>query len=296
MAVAPATIKRIANDMKLLRKNEIELIDSHLDDKDIFTLYFMIKGAPATHYEGGNYIGKLMIPKTYPQSAPDIMMLTPSGRYNINLKICLSNSGYHNETWTPMWNFKTILMGFISNMSDDKDMGLNHIKTTKEERNRLAKQSFDYNVKFYLALMKNFVRFVETLPDGTVRMRTNEEIRKIDDLNNPKKSSKAIDNKDNKDIKSINVAPVKLVSVNDVDDKSTTKPTPQVPDNGVPPVSTTKPTPQVPDNGVPGNPPMEVIEVKKRVTITENLDARAIASWALMSTRFGEGLPNGCGE
>jgi hypothetical protein len=47
---------------------------------------------------------------------PSVVMLTPSGRFDVNKKICLSMSDFHPETWNPMWSVSTILVGLLSFM------------------------------------------------------------------------------------------------------------------------------------------------------------------------------------
>jgi hypothetical protein len=48
---------------------------------------------------GGWYHGKLKFPPDYPFAPPGIMMHTPSGRFEVNMRLCLSMSDYHPETW-----------------------------------------------------------------------------------------------------------------------------------------------------------------------------------------------------
>ena len=46
-------------------------------------------------YLGGYYIGKIELPVDYPAKAGDFYMLTPNGRFDINKKICLTNSSVY---------------------------------------------------------------------------------------------------------------------------------------------------------------------------------------------------------
>jgi ubiquitin-conjugating enzyme E2 J2 len=59
-------------------------------------------GAKGSPYEGGFYHGKLKFPPEYPLKPPSILMLTPSGRFKPNTRLCLSMSDFHPETWNPM--------------------------------------------------------------------------------------------------------------------------------------------------------------------------------------------------
>ena len=42
---------------------------------------------------------------------PSIYMVTPSGRFEVNMKICMSMSDFHPESWNPSWRVETILVG-----------------------------------------------------------------------------------------------------------------------------------------------------------------------------------------
>lgn len=52
--------------------------------------HYVISGPPDTPYHGGRYHGKLIFPPEYPYRPPAIMMLTPSGRFQVNTRVCLS--------------------------------------------------------------------------------------------------------------------------------------------------------------------------------------------------------------
>lgn len=62
-------------------------------------------------YYNGFYHGKLsnflnylsiVFPPEYPYKPPSIMMITPSGRFQTNTRLCLSMSDFHPETWNPV--------------------------------------------------------------------------------------------------------------------------------------------------------------------------------------------------
>lgn len=169
------TQKRLQGELNMLKKEPLELIDTYPDEKDTFLWYFVVRGAIGTDYEGGFYIGKLMHNPEYPIKPPEYMMLTPSGRFEIGRKICLTNSSYHTDQWSPVWNMKTLLMGFLSIMSDDTTTGLSHIKQSESERKRLAIESVKYNMTHHKNVWMLFERFVN--PDGTPR--SDEEIKKL---------------------------------------------------------------------------------------------------------------------
>ncbi len=64
--------------------------------------------------QGGIYHGRITLPPEYPFKPPSFIMLTPSGRFETNTKICLSISSHHPEHWQPSWSVRTALTALIS--------------------------------------------------------------------------------------------------------------------------------------------------------------------------------------
>ena len=71
--------------------------------------YFLIFGLEDEQYIGGYYIGKLEFPIEYPWKPPSIMLLTESGRFIPNDKICMSITNWHPETWNPILTVRAII-------------------------------------------------------------------------------------------------------------------------------------------------------------------------------------------
>jgi ubiquitin-protein ligase len=69
-----------------------------------------------TPSQGGVYHGRILLPAEYPFKPPSFMMLTPSGRFQTNVKICLSISSHHPEHWQPSWSVRTALTALIAFM------------------------------------------------------------------------------------------------------------------------------------------------------------------------------------
>ncbi len=68
------------------------------------------------HTQGGVYHGRVLLPPEYPFKPPSFMMLTPSGRFETGVKICLSISSHHPEHWQPSWSVRTALTALIAFM------------------------------------------------------------------------------------------------------------------------------------------------------------------------------------
>jgi len=153
--------KRFANEKKILNNPDKALhyataFPSEKPGEEL-TWYFLIMGDDDSHYKGGQYIGKIVHHKTYPAKPPDYWMLTPNGRYTVDNKICLSNSSYHSGEWSSSWNIVTILIAFASIWYDDKEGGISHTtNVSKEERQRLARQSVDFNMRKYPEIYDQF--------------------------------------------------------------------------------------------------------------------------------------------
>jgi ubiquitin-protein ligase len=154
--------KRLEGDIRLLKNEPLEDIEAFPEEDNILVWNFLIRGPDFSDYAGGHFIGKVMHNPDYPLKGPDFMMLTPSGRFEINKKICLTNSGYHQEEWSAMWNIKTILIGFLSILLDDTTSGIAHIKATSDQRKFFASTSNDFNIKTHRAIYSKFTRFVDS--------------------------------------------------------------------------------------------------------------------------------------
>lgn len=149
--------KRLAYDEKILKNEPLEYITAYPDKDHPLTWYFLIFGQPDSPYDGGHFIGKIVHSNEYPTKPPDYYMLTPSGRYEINKKICLSNSSFHKGEWSISWNINSILIGFYSVFIDDSDHGISHIHLSSSERIKLAQESKEYNIANYPEIYSNFI-------------------------------------------------------------------------------------------------------------------------------------------
>ena len=107
--------------------------------------HYVVRGPDGTAYEGGLFQGKLVFPSEFPFKPPTIYMLTPNGRFKTNVRLCLSISDYHPDTWNPAWSVSTILTGLLSFMIENNPT-MGSIETSDYEKKVLAKQSLDFNL------------------------------------------------------------------------------------------------------------------------------------------------------
>lgn len=103
--------------------------------------YFTIRGPPDTDFEGGMYHGQILLPAQYPYKPPNIIWLTPNGRFEVGKRICLSISAHHPEDWQPAWGVRTILEALISFMPAPANGAVGALDWTPAERQACAKES-----------------------------------------------------------------------------------------------------------------------------------------------------------
>lgn len=113
-------------------------------ETNMFDWHFTLRGPRDTEFEGGIYHGRIILPSDYPFKPPNIMLLTPNGRFEVKKKICLSISAYHPEEWQPAWGVRLILEALISFMPTSGEGAIGALDFSTSERKRLAKVSVDY--------------------------------------------------------------------------------------------------------------------------------------------------------
>ncbi|KAL0487354.1 ubiquitin-conjugating enzyme E2 [Acrasis kona] len=133
-------IKRIMSELQDLQKNPSSDYEAHPLEDNLFEWHFTVRGPKDSEFEGGIYHGRIILPSDYPYKAPDIMLLTPNGRFQTNEKICLSITSHHQETWTPAWEIRNILIALIGFMPTEAK-GIGALEYPAEMRKKMAKQS-----------------------------------------------------------------------------------------------------------------------------------------------------------
>ena len=144
-----AYIKRVTRDMKEISESKLPgLIVSVNDTMSEF--YFKILPDKDSNFGSGEFIGKMILHPKYPFVGPDFMMMTPSGRFQTNHKICLTTTAFHPEDWSPLNSVISLLVGFQSEFLNEyvkKHIGIGHIVTNSSKKKTYAKQSKSYNQK-----------------------------------------------------------------------------------------------------------------------------------------------------
>jgi len=158
--------KRVTKEIQLYQKDNFSFPNLILQPcESLDTWYFIIHDLKDTDYEGGIYLGKVLLPPKYPFKAPDFQFITQSGRFEINKKICTSFTGFHNELYSPSWNIASMCAGLTSFMTDPdtiESKGLGGILMSKQERQQIAKGS-GIAIKTNEIYLKHFIQYKEIL-------------------------------------------------------------------------------------------------------------------------------------
>ena len=138
--------------LKRIQKEFQNMINDPSDDfyanpikDDMFCWHFTIRGPPDTEFEGGLYHGIIKLPMSYPNRPPSIMFLTPNGRFDVNMDVCLSMTRYHKEEWQAAWTIRSMLEAIIAffPVKEEHD-AIGALDSSIESRKHFAKLSIKY--------------------------------------------------------------------------------------------------------------------------------------------------------
>jgi ubiquitin-conjugating enzyme E2 J2 len=140
-----AAQKRLGKEFVLMQKEPPPFVYAAPDEKNILNWNFIIRGPPDSPFAGGEYHGLLLFPSEYPFKPPGIKMLTPSGRFHPDKKICFSMSDFHPGSWNPAWSVATILTGLLSFMLSD-EMTTGSVTSSDAHKGAFAARSHAWNI------------------------------------------------------------------------------------------------------------------------------------------------------
>ncbi|TYJ53003.1 hypothetical protein B9479_006380 [Cryptococcus floricola] len=153
MATPPRKLNLRSTAVKRIMQEAQELASADVDDDgftaapvedDIFEWHCTMRGVEDSEYEGGLYHFRIVLPPSYPMSAPDIILLTPNGRFELGKKICIDGlTSFHAGSWQPAWGVRTAIVGLRSfwMQTGEALSGVGALDYSKDERKRLAKMS-----------------------------------------------------------------------------------------------------------------------------------------------------------
>jgi len=136
-------VKRLMREAAELNEATSDYHAQPLQD-NLFEWHFTVRGPQDTDFQGGVYHGRIIVPAEYPMKPPDIIVLTPNGRFEVGKKICLSISGFHPESWQPSWSIRTALLAIIGFMPTPGQGTIGSLDYPSDERQRLARRSAEW--------------------------------------------------------------------------------------------------------------------------------------------------------
>lgn len=98
--------------------NSTPLLPFPFSQDNIFEWHFTYRGPTDTPFSTGKYHGKIILPSEFPFRPPSVMILTPNGRWELNRKICLTFTGFHEEQWLPAWGVRTAILLVYGNVTE----------------------------------------------------------------------------------------------------------------------------------------------------------------------------------
>lgn len=178
--------KRLNKEYKQIQANPPPYIVARPSEANILDWHYVITGPPGTPYENGQYHGRITFPSEYPFKPPRIKMCTPSGRFEINQRLCLSMSDFHEESWNPSWSVATIITGLLSFMTGD-ERTTGSIVTSVQTKKQLAIKSMEYNTY-------SNIPFKEVFPDIWQQNLIDLQNREMNNKNATKNSNNGLNN------------------------------------------------------------------------------------------------------
>ena len=195
-------LRRIRKEFQNMMKDPSDDFVANPVKDDMFCWHFTIRGPPDTEFEGGLYHGIIKLPMSYPTQPPNIMFLTPNGRFDINMDICLSMTKYHKEEWQAAWTIRSMLEAIIAffPVREDHD-AIGALESSVENRKYYAKQSIKYKCDICGPIAK-LLKPIEKKPTNDNK---NENEENTNNTNKNIQKDNNIDNsgvdKNNKNIK-----------------------------------------------------------------------------------------------
>lgn len=139
-------VQRLQKELKLLNREPLPGIVARPNPKNLLEWHYVLTGDKASDHAGGTFHGKVTFPSQYPFRPPDVVMVTPSGRFAPNTRICMSMTSFHPESWNPMWSVSSILAGLQSFFYESTST-TGSVTTSRAEKRRLAAASMAFNVQ-----------------------------------------------------------------------------------------------------------------------------------------------------
>jgi len=183
------SIKRLNKELESFIKDPSPEYTAGPIKDDLYCWHFTIRGPSDTAFENGIYHGVIKLPFSYPNKPPNIMFLTPSGRFEVNSNICLSITKFHTEEWQSAWTIRSMLEAIIAFMPIHEDHdAIGAMDTSEEARKKYAVMSRNF-VCDVCGPIVNLLPKVEEKEDKKENNENSNEVKKnnfdnnFDDIN-----------------------------------------------------------------------------------------------------------------
>ena len=138
------SVKRILREVRELAQNaDLAIFAASPLEDNLFEWLFAVSGPPGTEFAGGVYLGRILLPPEYPMRPPAFAFLTPNGRFETGVRVCLSISQHHPEEWQPSWGVRTALTALQAFLPTPGRGAVGSLDLKPEERRKLAARSRD---------------------------------------------------------------------------------------------------------------------------------------------------------
>ncbi|KAI6229154.1 (wild Malaysian banana) hypothetical protein [Aphelenchoides besseyi] len=161
---------RLLNDFKELVRDPPLNFRAAFEPCNKLLWHFIFVGNKDTPFEGGYYYGQIKFDADFPFKPPSYKMCTPSGRFTINQKICISNSSYHKENWNPLWTAGALINGFIQLFHDITQK--HFIGACLNQSNEMYKKNAGQSTLKLLGLLEKKSEIKELFSDIVVQIRS----------------------------------------------------------------------------------------------------------------------------
>lgn len=152
-------VKVINKHFQKAIKEPQEYVIYAMNECNIKQWYILIRNVSGKHdeFRGGEYLFELNIGKDYPYKPPRFYARTPNGLYQADKICCISIGEFHTSNYSPTLGVgvfaEQLCNGFM--MADELEgKGINLVKTSPDEKRKYAKESVEYNDKYYPDIMK----------------------------------------------------------------------------------------------------------------------------------------------
>lgn len=162
--MATPVMKRLMREAQQMAKKPVREYHAYPTEGNLLEWHFTLRGPADSPYSEGFYHGRVLVPPNYPFAPPDVVLITPNGRFELEKRICLSISSYHPENWQSTWGIATVLTALRDFMLTPGNNGIGAVEYPKEVREQLAARSRTFKCKDCGQTIDEHIQAMESAP------------------------------------------------------------------------------------------------------------------------------------